>query len=139
MDPSEAPRRPLGVTVVGLFYIVLGSHALMFGAYLASLAPEAAPSAALAGILADDPGLVRAYGLGLVGIAAVFFAIGIGLLRRWWWARWAALAAVALHIVGPPFQLGGVLFAAVACAYLFGSEGAGAWLGRKAAPAVPPA
>lgn len=126
--PVEPPRRPLGVTILALFYIVLGSHALMFGAYLAALQPGAAPTVPLESLLAADAGLVRTYGLALLGISVPFFAVGVALLRRRAWARWAALAVTPLHIAGPPFLLGGVLFAALANAYLFGSERAHGWL-----------
>lgn len=130
-------RRPLGVTVVALFYIVLGSHALMFGAYLAALAPADAPGAALAGLVARDPGFVRAYGAFLVAAAAVFFVEGVALVQGRWWARWLPLALVPLHIVGPPFQVGGVIFAALVNVYLFGSAGAAGHLARAPGPAAP--
>lgn len=133
VDPPAPWRpRPLGVTVLALFYVVLGSHALMFGVYLAALSPAGAPGASLAGLLASDPGLVRAYGLALVATAAAFFAEGVGLLRRRWWARGLPLALVPLHIAGPPFLLGGVVFAALANLYLFGSADAERHLARRA-------
>lgn len=128
---ATKPRRPLGVTVLALFYIVLGSHALMFGAWLAALAPADAPSATLAGLVTNDPGFVRTYGLALVGMALAFFAEGIGLIRGARWARWLPLALVPLHIAGPPFLLGGVVFAALANVYLFGSAQAEAHLTRR--------
>lgn len=139
MDLEPRPRRPLGVTVLALFYIVLGSHAFMFGAYLAALSPAEAPSAPVAGLLASDPGFVRAYGVALAGMALCFFAEGVGLLRGRWWARWVPLALVPLHIAGPPFLLGGVLFAALVNLYLFGSAAAEAHLARapRAAAAQP--
>lgn len=138
--PEEAPRaargdrRPLGVTVAALFYIVLGSHALMVGAYLLGLSPaEASP--ALGGLVRDDPGFVRSYALALLGIALAFFVLGVGLFRRWAWVPWAVLLAVPLHVVGPPFQMGGVLFAALVNVYLFGT-GAYAWLTAPPPPSA---
>lgn len=124
------PRRPLGVTVVALFYIVLGSHALMFGAYLATLTPASAPTVPFAALLARDPGLVRAYGLALAGIAVPFFVDGAALYRQRWWARWLTPGLAPLHIVGPPFLLGGIVFALLVNVYLFGSGAAQAWLAR---------
>lgn len=128
-DPPPRPRslRPAGVTVLAVFYIVLGSHALLFGGWLATLAPADAPSAAFAQFLARDPSFTRLYGLALLGIAVPFFATGVGLLRARTWARRAVLGMVALHVVGPPFLLGGVLFAALANVYLFGSPRAAAF------------
>ncbi|HEV8360238.1 MAG TPA: hypothetical protein VGR28_07285 [Candidatus Thermoplasmatota archaeon] len=137
MDAPTAPaRRPLGLTLLGIVYIVLGAHALLFGAWLATLTPDTAPSVGLAGFLERDPGFTRWYGLALVAIAAPFEANGLGLLKGARWSRWATLAMVPLHIVGPPFLLGGVLWAALANAYLFGSDRAQRFL-QEARPHIP--
>jgi hypothetical protein len=133
------PRRPFGLTVLSLCYIVLGSHALMFGAYLASLTPATAPTLDLAAFAARDPGFVRLYGLGLLGIALPFFANGLALFRGKPWARWTTLLIAPLHIVGPPFLLGGVLFAALANLYVFGAGTAWAFLSRPRAVPLPEA
>lgn len=130
----ERARRPLGVTLLALFYIVLGSHALMFGAYLATLTAQTAPTVAFQDFLARDAGATRLYGLALLAIAAPFFANGVALLKGKWWARWTTLAVAPLHIVGPPFLLGGVVFAAAANLYVFGSGAADGFLRRAPVP-----
>lgn len=111
------------MSVVAVFYVVLGSHALLFGGWLLALTPSAAPSLPFAELLLREPGLVRAYGAALLATAVPFFATGVALLRGRWWARWSTAACAPLHIVGPPFLLGGVVFALAVNLYLFGSAG----------------
>jgi hypothetical protein len=128
--PGDRPRRPAGVTIVALFYIVLGAHSLAIGLYLAGGPGIALPFPQL---LAAYPNFVRDYGLALLAMSVPFFVDGVALLRRRWWARWLTLAIAPLHLVGPPFLLGGMLFALAVNAYLFGSGAAQAALRRPAA------
>jgi hypothetical protein len=126
--------RPVGVGLLGLVYIVLGSHALMFGAFFLVLTPQAAPTAGLAGFVAADPGFVRAYGAALACVAAAFFANGVGLWRGRRWARWSTLGIAWLHLLAPPSPYGGLVFAVLANVYLFGSLAARAHFGLAPAP-----
>jgi hypothetical protein len=111
---------PVGVRLAGLVYIVLGGVTLMVGAYV---------------LAAGGAGDVGAwYGAGLCAASLLWFANGAALHRGPPWARWTTLGLAWLHLLTPPFLLGGLLLALVLNVYLFGSPRAHAWF-TSAAPA----
>jgi len=87
----------LGVSFVGyaLFTFVICALCAVFIAVLPAIDPEA-PAALMMGIAAFT------MGLGVV-LAVPYTAVGIGLGRRVWWARGAALALGVLSMSSAPF------------------------------------
>ncbi|MCA1814750.1 MAG: hypothetical protein LC624_12535 [Halobacteriales archaeon] len=118
---------PAGVRLLGLVYIVLGGVTLMVAAFVLTAGPGATP---FGGDIAVP------YGAGLAAAALAYFVLGAALHRGKRWARWGVLGLAWLHLVTPPFLLGGLLLALAANVYLFGSARAHAWFRGAAAPAV---
>lgn len=117
---------PLGVRLLGLVYITLGGVTLMVGAYVLTAGAGLAPF--------GDVG--RWFGAGLAAASLVYFAAGAGLHRGRPWARWLILGVAWLHLLTPPFLLGGLLLALAANVYLFGSGAAHAWFARAGGAAI---
>lgn len=117
---SEKGGRPDNVTLIAIYYFVVGGLGL-FGA-LAIVLLAIVPVVL---VVQDPVGLnvsLAALGLGMItagafGIASV--VVGFGLLRLRSWARWAAIVLAILGLCGFPI---GTVIGALILIYLLGDE-----------------
>jgi hypothetical protein len=93
------PPRPTGVTLAGIFLIVIGAFALLAGVLLI------AGGAALSSIFGDlqGGGVFAAVGA-FFGIVLIFWAVlhllgGIGSLRGRGWGRWIGIVVAVISLI----------------------------------------
>ena len=108
----EKAKRPDGVTLIAIYQFIMALPGLLLGLLIIAI-----PVPAVAMTVYDTIGLTAAmFGLGLVvqitaGSSMLMILSGVGLLFRWNWARWLAIAIamVSLLVIPVGTVIGGVI------------------------------